>query len=133
MNRFFRTLILLTLVFAALTIPALAQDTVPAAGFVLDWKDIVILAQFALIALLVFGNYRSVSPEFAKFVFDYLKDQAAKTPATWDDEAVAVGAKLADGLLHTQPPATSTPPKFTASGNLTADLAALKAITPAEQ
>lgn len=54
----------------------------------LEWKDIIILAQFAVIALLAFGAHRSVPLDFMKYALVFLKDQAAKTPSTFDDMAV---------------------------------------------
>lgn len=69
----------------------------------LDAKDIIILVQFIVIVVGLFGLYRSVPPEFVRVILGFLESKAAETPDKSDDAIVAEARKMIEKLLPAGP------------------------------
>lgn len=70
-----------------------------------------IITVIALLGMIVtsFLLYRSVPRDHADKLMDKAQEIAAKTPATWDDEALKVARRIYD-LLQQPPPTPPVPP-----------------------
>jgi hypothetical protein len=128
MKRF--ALFLLSICLFIWVIPVFAQDGTPIFNFQWTFERVLIAALLLVVVVQQFALYKSSPPAFIKLFFGFLKEQAALTPAKWDDEAVSFGEETY-GKLASQPPETqATASKFSASGDLQADMAALRRTEP---
>jgi hypothetical protein len=114
--------IVMALLFAA---PALAQDGTPIFNFQWTFERVMIAALLLVVVIQQFALYKSSPPAFIKLFFGFLKEQAAQTPATWDDEVVSFGEETY-GKMANQQSQAQTARQVTASGNLPADMATIR-------
>lgn len=79
----------------------------------LEWKDIIILVQFVVIVIAMFGLYKSVPRDFVMIIMSFLESKAAATPDKTDDTVVAEVKKFIDQLMPAAkapvPPAGDSP------------------------
>lgn len=67
-------------------------------------RDVLEILPWLIVALSMFLLYRSVPREYADKIMSKGEEIAAKTPQTWDDEALKLLRTVYD-LLKQQPPA----------------------------
>lgn len=72
-----------------------------------DFKDIIIVVQALIIVVGIFGLYRSIPPEFVRFLLSVLEKKAEETTQPEDNIAVAEVKRLFEKYLA-EPP-TPTP------------------------
>lgn len=67
--------------------------------------DVITLLSLVIVAIMSFFLYRSVPRDIAEKIMNKATDAAAKTPQTWDDDALRLLRTVYD-LLKTQAPPT---------------------------
>lgn len=73
-------------------------------------SDVITLLALLIMAVMSFFLYRSVPRDIADQIFKKGQEAAAKTPQTWDDEAMKLLRQFYDLLRAQQPPTGGQPP-----------------------
>lgn len=72
--------------------------------------DIITLLALVIVAIMSFHLYRSVPRDVAEKIMDRGERAAAKTPQTWDDDALKLLRTVYDLLQANAPAAPPEPP-----------------------